>query len=607
MAKEILIILALVFVTLIVYSSGLFGDFVWDDDMLITKNPFLKVSEPTSLFNRQFFPPSGWNNPGYYRPICSLSLWLDLKIWGQYPFGFHLTNVFLHIICVLLFYWLLKNFIPVKKKSVVWLSAAVFALHPYHTESVTFISGRTDVLATLFILLALMAYIIHRKTGRAVPLYLSTAAYIIGLLSKEVAVALIPIIILWELLLNRKEKLGLAFVSLSPIIFVTLAYLPFRSLLLGLADKTLYAPAITQGFWVRLFYAPYFLAKYIVMLSAPYTFNSYRLARFFVIDFGIREILTIVIIFGYLGLIFALLKAKKKESVFWMLFVFSGLLPVLNIIPICGASMAERFLYLPSLGFSVIVAIGIISLDEKIRARKPKSSPGIILATTLLLSYAGTTYIRNFDWQNELMVFHSILKADKNSTVGHTGLASTFVRMGEYDSTVIHAQAALARDPWLLPAWQSMGLALSRMGKHSAAEWALRQALVRSPRDANVYNNLGVVAEARGDIEEAAENFRIAVGINPLSPTAHLNLGRLLYGTGEFDEALALLERARQLDPYNPIVHKALSETYEALGENEKARRSWQMYLKLPGVKVGEFTGDEDAPGVIRRSKGRRK
>ena len=385
---------------------------------------------------------------------------------------------------------------------------------------------------------------------------------------------------------------------LLPFVLVQIAYFPVRYALLGGSERALSVESL-DNIGVRLFYSPYFLANYLVMLVAPVAFNAYRYTRFCRIEFGLREILTIIIVAGYLGLIVSLLRKQKRIIAFWLLFIAVSLLPVLNIVPIVGASIAERFLYLPSLGFSAVFAVGIVAIGSMFK-RKPSEDSTVIasrrrsnlfalprllrplcslamtqslivvIASIIVLScYAGLIYTRNFDWRSDLTLFRSILRADAKSFVGHAGLADVFLDMGEYDSTIVHARAAIKGNPGIMPAWLNMAAAYTRIGRFASARAVLEQASRFFPDNAAVQNELGILASNRGKIEEARIYFESAIEADPEGASYLANLGKLELNCGNYPRAIELLERAYKINPDNPGVSKSLSEAYGAIGRSE--------------------------------------
>lgn len=171
--------------------------------------------------------------------------------------------------------------------------------------------------------------------------------------------------------------------------------------------------------------------------------------------------------------------------------------------------------------------------------------------------------------------------------------------MGSFDSTIIHGKLAVENSPKMVPAWIALGKAYRNVDKPDSALWALQKALYWAPNNSQIYNNIGVQLYTQGENDEAREYFNKALDINPQLSVAYLNLGRMELSEGNTEKAIENLEMARSIDPDIANVHRELSTAYSAIGRNEEAYESWEKYLSLPGPKVGDFVGDEKAPGVL--------
>ncbi|MCK5833738.1 tetratricopeptide repeat protein [bacterium] len=600
-------LIGLLVLTALVYLNGLYGDFVWDDIFLIKENPTLFQNDPTIFFKGQFFPSHKWNTSSYYRPIVSFSYWLNYKFFGISPFYFHVINLLLHLLCVFLFYYLLRRHFRLLKFGSAWLATAIFALHPYHVESITFISGRTDLLATLFFLLALIHYFDYRRYNRVLPLYLSLCSFALGLLSKELIIIFVPVILLWEILINEKTKLKDALISISPFIVITVLYLPIRALILGKISGYNAINLTQLDFPVRLFYAPVFLCNYFSMLFFPFKFNAYRREQCLSIcgdgiQFNFTVIVSYLIILILVFFFVLFIIKKRKDLAFWLSTIFIGLALVVNIISLSAAPLSERFLYLPSLGFAYIVASIVTKLSDRVKLKKPRSSIYALFVISVLFYYSGLIYARNFDWRNELMFYSSHLKASPKSVMAHTGMAKIYGEMGEHDSVIYHAKAAISTNKKTLPAYLSLANAYIYQQKFAQAESTLLSASLLAPKNAHLYLTLGNMESKRNNYNEARSYYLEALSLNSDYYFAYLNIGKLEHTLGNHQDAIRYLEKAKELNPLDPYIHRLLSMVYSDIGENEKARVAWKKYLELPGVKVGELIGDEDAPGVIPES-----
>ena len=173
---------------LLVYANCLGHGFVWDDQYLVVDNPQIKDwRRAASLFVSDLFPPV--MPSGYYRPLQALSYLADYAVWGLLPAGFHLTNILLHGVTALVFYAVAVALLH--STSAALIAASLFAVHPIHTEAIAYVSGRSDPLAAIFLLTALLGFIHHRRRAGNGWLFLSLVCFALALLAREASLALI--------------------------------------------------------------------------------------------------------------------------------------------------------------------------------------------------------------------------------------------------------------------------------------------------------------------------------------------------------------------------------------------------------------------------------
>ena len=575
-------IIALLILTVLVYWNGVYGDFVRDDLALVRNNPSLRQEDPSALFTEQSNAIQTWDTYAYFRPITSLSFWIDYRIHGMFPFGFHVTNIVLHLFCVLLFYYVLKKFLSPANYGAAWLGAAIFALHPFNTWSVTWISGRSTILATIFFLLALAEYIDFRRSGRVLPFYLSICAFVLGLLSNELLLLFLPVVILWESIANRPFERRAALVSFSPFLFISLAFLTLRYAILG-------AGVGSQLSALSFFDMIAVIADRIILLLAPYGLEKIDVPR----------ILGFIVVISLLILIIVLIAKKKRDEAFWLALMFLGLVPVIKIFQIFGRTIADGSLYLSSIGFAAIVALGITKWSDSYKKKYPRSSIYALLAIFLLSSYSVMVHLRSFDWDNDMMFHYEILRADRESAEGHSGLAYIYAGMGDHDSVEVHARAAFKANAYQVQSWLAIAKSYTMQERYIEAGDAIQNAMKSAPDNPYIFDALGNLELKRNDYPEARKYYLRAIDLSPNCYHANFDLGKLEFSSGRYVESRMWLEAARKIDPINPDVHRQLSMVYSALGEKEAAMDAWREYLRLPGVKIGDFIGDENAPGVL--------
>jgi hypothetical protein len=492
-----------------VYADGLGNDFLVDDEIIVASNVRLAPGEgPLAIFRRpeQF---ADFTLP-YYRPLTNLTYWIDSRLWGLRPGGFHLTSWLLHggntLLCFEVVRGVTGQAVPAA------IAALLFAAHPIHSESVDMVQGRTDLLAALFVLLGLLA--VRRALGAATSGGSvlagagALAAFAAALLCKETAATwpLLAAGLIWADPAFRRRA-GRWGPLLGGSLLLLAGYLWLRQAVVGQA-----VPIGTGSLDAeRVGLAAVTLSAYLQLLVWPFDFTFVRTLPA-VGSLGEPRVL------GALGLAAALLAGlfvlarRHRQAALGAAWIAIPLLPVLNLFPIPGFTLAERYLYLPSLGFCLLAALPLDwALHE---SRRPAlRGGGLALLLALLLLFALTIQGRTAVWADPIRTFEAMAEASP---------ASFFVQ-------------------------SKLGLEYQRAGRPEEAVTALRRARDLSPDNPVAWNNLGVALLATGRLPEARDCYRRAVALRPDYAKAHQNLAAVLAALGDTAGAQAALARAQAL------------------------------------------------------------
>lgn len=463
--KRLFHILILIGLTIALYANSLAGQFIWDDRSVISSLP----DSPAQVFTgtlRVFGV-----DYGYYRPLSRLSLWLDRALWNTNPFGYHLTNVILHLAGVMvLYYFACLGFGP----GYGFITALVFSTLAVHTENVAFISGRMDILAALFIFLSFASYGASAAKRRFWGITMAALFAAMALLAKESAVVY-PLLGLIFVMARYPagQRLGrILDIALAGVVALAV-YLLLR---LTLAGTVVNAPA-SPGLLMRLRLVPQTLALYLQLLIAPVNLNArhdlYSTGFVWIRDLALPLVLVLVVSAAAI--------AFRRRNYFFLLgylWFLAAVLPVLNIIPLRGAVFAERFLYLPSAGFALMLADLINSVDLKRRV------PARLMLLLIMAVNAYCTLKRNPVWHDEKTFFHRMAEQSPHS--------------------------ALAR--------HNLGYAYYRDGDLARAETEYRQAIKINPLYPEPHASLGDVYYRTGRLAEALKEYEIYLMLYPDAP-----------------------------------------------------------------------------------------
>lgn len=500
------------------------NDFVWDDRILIVENDSIKHwNELGANFASDFFhfgrSPLLQGKQGYYRPLVTLSYMADYAVWKLNPLGYHLTNLLFHILNGLLVLWVAVRLLG-NDKPVPLLTAALFAVHPIHTESVTWISGRTDPMAATFFLASVYSYLRASSAGalggerlsRRWSL-LSVAMFGLAVLAKETALVLPAVLLAYELCMVPKGTNGgvkRIVWRIAPFLAIAAIYLPIRFLLLGVrapvnhyaASMGTYAIALT-GFKA--------LGLYVTRLLAPWPLNAYYNMPFSHTVLDAKVLLPLLALAGLLVVFSS--REMPRTALFALLFFGLTLLPVSNLIPIgapkdMGFLMAERFLYLPSVGFCLLAAQGICRLLNVDRAGYGASAPRLLVVVAPLVGVLlALTLLRNRDWRDELTFYQDALAKSPFASLFHYNLGVV------YRDRSLVAQSVQEASRWL-----------------ELTEQEMREAIRHDESIAEAHNNLGNLLFVKEDRGGAVGEWRRAVALDPGNFEAWYNMA------GAFDQ-----------------------------------------------------------------------
>jgi tetratricopeptide (TPR) repeat protein len=509
-------------------------------------------------FLRPFSPVA----PGLYRPVTILSYVLDAGIGGMQPWIFHASNILLHAVASILVFLLTRKLL---QQDIPALAASLlFAVHPVHTEAVTWVSGRSELLAAMFVLVGVLFHLQSVGARHALPLQLGSAfSYFLALSSKEIAVSLPFVLALIPLVFGQSKREDRKKTVLALLfVFIALgAYLLFRIAALGALSVPL-SHTRTAGLPTldRLLLMPPVIARYILLMVFPwglrleYDWNSFP----FLITAG--SILLIILLRGFGWWLF---RRGERVAAFGIAWFFLFLLPVANIIPI-GELIAERFLYLPSVGFCILVgALCVscrvaqpISLDTTSSSRKDWSLGMTRLSVSrhlsllfLLILFSSLTIRRNLDWRDPEILWRK----------------------------------TLALSPEAPHARENLIVMLLARGDLKEAGSLLAEELERFPEKPMLHFLAGQFFRRMGDDARAEEHFELALELGKPGDIEFTDFQRasVLLELGRFVEALPLLEHAASENPFDPSLLNNLGVAQAQLGMFPEAMQSFERAIAL--------------------------
>lgn len=565
--------LAIFALAMSVYLPTLRNGFVWDD-VALTQNPDVRVLDWPTL--ERLFTSNYWQateaSSGMYRPLTALSLHTDYRLHGSKPAGYHLTNMLFHAVAsALVLLVLLELFGSLE---IALLAALLFAVFPMHVENVAWVSGRTDLIAVTFMLLSLWCYARWRSRGTPLMLAGVVVWLVAGLLAKETAIVLPAVVAVAELLplergRSRRERMTGA-VAAAALFVVALLYLALRKHVLG--ASLVYFHRFTHGLAQAIALCFSILAHYVYKLVFPFRLDVES-------DFPPpRNLWNLHVVAGIALLAFACYSIyrwrRHRALVFGMAVIGLGLAPVLNIVPV-DQILAERFLYFPSVGYCLLVALAVVSLRRRWRL-------AVTLAFALFLAACSVrTVMATLDWKDELTLFEKAVAISGDNARARASLGGTLYDLGRYDEALNEYRFAVRLNPSYSRGWAGLARTEGKLGHVTQALTDMQTALDLEPENALYYHSLGLLQFQARDYFSAIGSFRTALQLRPRHFHARFNLGLALYQIGDFEGAVREFTALENKDTDFPNAYFFMAESELRRGNHDEAVKDATHFLSI--------------------------
>lgn len=566
----------------LVYVNTLLNGFVYDDHHQIEENPYAQSFKHVG----KIFSGTVWSFQGeegktnYYRPLMTFGFLLCNKAFQGLPYGFHLVNILLNCAVVWLVFLLCARLFADETAGL--LAALFFALHPIHTEVVSWIAAVTELelavfyLATFALFLRLNSVSVHKlrvQTGMWV-------CSVMALLSKEQAMTVLPLAALYEHFYRSDRSITtwkVKFSRYGGLWIIGGSYLLFRMTALGGAAPVLKHPDVT---WPQAFLSGLALAgTYIAKLFWPHPLLAFYVFRS--VSLGDPRVLAGVAVLILGVLLFVLLWCYARMYSFALLWIALTLVPVLNPRWMATNVFTERYLYLPSVGFCALVAGGVLWVMRKLAVKTSVVRWAFVTAGAALALLAATQIVaRNRDWRDDFTLFTRTLAIEPHASNVRSDLGALEWNRNQREEAEREWREALVDDPNNPIALANLGLAMLEEKRYPEAKQYLDRAIELRPHYALPHIHLGGVYLAEGNTTAAGAEFRRAVEIYPLSTQACNALGKFYFDQGKLFEAEAQY-RASTESLSNPEAWNYLGDIYFRNGFSTKAEEAWRRVLGL--------------------------
>ena len=557
---------------LVVLSAGVYlpamnGGFIWDDDDYVQDNPTLRSLEGLEQI---------WLQPGatrQYYPLVHTSYWIEYRLWGLNPTGYHIVNVLLHALNAVLV-WRLLRLLQVPGA---WGAAVLFALHPVHVESVAWITERKNTLSGAFYLGAAWAYLRYEGTRQKHAYCVALVLFAAALLSKTVTSTLpaaLVLVLWWQGRNINRRTLG----SLIPF-FILGTAMGLVTLWMEEHSVGAWGPAWDLSALERCLIAGRALWFYAAKLLLPIHL-SFIYPRWEIDATAVWQYLYPVGALAVGALLWIFRSRIGRGPLTGLLFFAGTLTPALgffNVYPMLYSFVADHFQYLASLGLLTLAAAGTSLLAAQLGRR----AIGTLTLTLVVAGYSLLTWRQGQTYADLETLWRSTLANNPNAWIAHNNLANILRQRGELNQAIRHYRQALL----LLPGDAQIHLNLAdshqQRGELATAIRHYRYALDAAPDRSDTHLKLGNTLLAQNAPEDAIHHYLRALEIRPGLAPAHSNLGAALAIQGETEAAIDHYRRALELKPDFAEAHNNLGRLLAEQGQLKTAIDHYRRALEL--------------------------
>ena len=552
-----------------VFYPAIHGQWLWDDDVLITNN--LLIHDPAGLWKTWFAPTRSLID---YFPITVSVDWLAWRVWGMDTLGYHLTSIVLHLISALLVWRLLSKL----GLRLAWLGGLLFALHPVLVESVAWIAELKNTLSLPPFLLAMCAWIDYDEQGKWTQYCLALGLFLVAMLCKTTMV-MFPVAILlyawWKRgrIRVRDLKDSAPFFAVSLVLGLTTLWFLHHAM----APQSVRLGGVLSRVACAGLSLAFYFSKAVLPIGLLPAYPQWAVGRPSLLQF-----LPWPILCGVLYLCWA-----NRTS--WGRHVLLGLgFFLINLAPFVGFTAAaymdftwvmDHVLYIPLIGIIGLAAAGLGGLDCRVPAFTRPYGIGIVVMVLVLLAVSSRAYAGLYV-NAETLWTHTVERAPE-AWLAHDNLGYTLATTGRFAEAIGQFEQALRIHPDYAPAHNNLGTALFRVGRVQEAQREIREALRIDPDSADAYDNLGTVLLHLGRIPEAIEQFQAAARISPNDAGAHYGMGTAFVQAGRNADAMHEYEAALQINPDFADAHVNLGTVLLHLGRAPEAMEQFQAAVRI--------------------------
>ena len=542
----------IILLCIIVYTPSLRNGFIWDDDTNLYKSPWIQEAGGLKViwFTHKMYQ---------YYPIDFTTFWLEHKLWGLNPFGYHTINLILHILNALLFFWVALKIYP----RLAFIPALLFAIHPIQVETVAWITERKNLLSLFFFLLAILAYLRFDR-NRGIRYYLLTVImFVCALLSKSIAVCFIffPVLYKWwrdGKVTWREIRLSIVFVVIGLLSALYTLYLEFYHVGARgkVFDLTFLERFILSG-RIIFFYIYKLLFPFNFMFFYPRWIINTKIWWQWLFPLAVMLVLGVLVIYrGKIG------RGTLALFVFYIISIF----PVLGFLNVYGMKfsfVADHFSYLSTPCLLLLLCTSIYFLLGKLRIGFPLLMSALyrILLSSLLviivIYMCGKSMELTQNYKSEITLWNNLISQNPNTWIAYNNRGFIYDNQGNLTQALSDYNKVIQLNPSLAEIYNNRGFIYYRQGNLTQALSDYNKAIQLNPSLAETYNNRGLIYYKKRDLNKAFLDYNKAIRLDPNLADAYNNRGLAYQNQGNLNQAISDYNKAIQLKPHNYVNSKA--------------------------------------------------
>jgi Flp pilus assembly protein TadD len=626
---------------LALYANTFGHRFVFDDMVVVHSNKFTQqgfAGIPKMLST--FYWAGYWDyNTGLYRPLSLIGFAIQWQFFKDAPGWYHAVSVLLYVITILLLFSTLRRLLSTYSPVVAFVASLIFAAHPTHTEVVANIKSQDELLCFIFVLLTVQLILKNIQSPSRANVLLSCACFFLALLAKEGALVFLGAIPLM-LYFFRDLELKAIVRTMVPLLAVSVLWLALHQWVIYGNSPPVHAYTLDDNslvgagtFFDREATAFYIMGRYLLLLVFPHPLSyDYSYNDNPIISFDSAKAIVPFVICAALAFV-AIRELKKRSLVsFGILFFLITISMTSNLIILIGATMADRFLYVPSLGFCIVLTFfwtRFLDVPHAKTASLGLTNPKFFPVYILLALFSYKTYTRNMDWHDNLSLFMTDVRSSPGSARAHynagtemldrfvtpngdrnsdtrksavgvaiseletavkidpapflfrLNLASAYMDDDNFPKAAENASIAIRISDADPKPYSILGSADYGLGKYDDAIKYLTIATDKGLNDEGTWNYLGGAYSSTNNFEKAKDCFEKALQVNPQSPNGFKNLGSAYGNLHQLDKALEVFKRGLAANPSDPQLNQLMGMTYEKLGDAANAQRYYGLAEQL--------------------------